>query len=201
MVCTIPVCGQFAALLVSTDFTDDMPLNRLQLALYGFQQSVVGLGADRGRPARGVAPDETDMFGTPPPTREEMMRHFRENGRDAGPRFSVNPNLRADIDAALANRQAEILAQAVKVQTGLEFDEMENAYGIDLSLTLQSLAENTFAKPPSGGAADGAAAAAQPAGDTVYEDGDSAAARVLCPARKRRMRLAETRRRTRSRRP
>ena len=138
MVCTIPICGQFAALLVSTDFTDDTPLNSLQLALYGFQQSVVGLGADVGdllaasRDLRSfdkedaesdagkvraqklvkdyfedyaqnaaVTSDETDMFGTPPLTREEMMRHFRENGRDAGPRFSVNPNLRADIDAAL----------------------------------------------------------------------------------------------------
>lgn len=50
-----------------------------------------------------VAPDETDMFGTPPPTREEMMRHFRENGRDAGPRFSVivNPHLKDDVEAAL----------------------------------------------------------------------------------------------------
>ncbi|MBR1921678.1 MAG: hypothetical protein IJ829_06720 [Kiritimatiellae bacterium] len=58
--------------------------------------------ADYIQNARAVNTETDDMFGGTPASRADVMSAQRQaGGADGGPRFSVNPNLLADIDEAL----------------------------------------------------------------------------------------------------
>jgi len=64
-----------------------------------------------------------------------------ERGRRLG-RFG------AKAEDALAARQARIVADAVKNQTGVEAEVMENATGIDLAASVANMMENEMDRPP-----------------------------------------------------
>ena len=117
---------------------------------------------------RGVS--ESLILGHLPDTaREQFGREMRQEARK-GQRLGVfAQRVKGEID----ERQARIVEDAVRVQTGIDADNIENAYGINLSETIMHLAENPYAeKPPqgAGGAADsgedGAASAEDGEGET-----------------------------------
>ena len=74
---------------------------------------------------------------------------------------------------AVEERQARIVEEAVKVQSGVETKLLENAYGVDLSQTLMNLVENPFLKKDKDGNYVPAGAGKQAAEDVtgvVQED-------------------------------
>ena len=88
---------------------------------------------------RGVS-DSLVLGHLPDTMREQFGREMRQEARE-GARlgaFGVRAN------TAFEERQAKIVEDAVRVQTGLDSDVIENAYGINLSETIMHLAENRF---------------------------------------------------------
>ena len=95
---------------------------------------------------RGVS-DSLVLEHLPDAMREQFGREMRQEARE-GARLGA---FGARANTALEERQAQIVEDAVRVQTGLDSGAIENAYGINLSETIMHLAENPLTeKPPAG---------------------------------------------------
>ena len=107
-----------------------------QRVMTGAQKLAKRIRDDLGR---GVS-DSLVLKHLPSAMREQFGREMRQEARE-GARlgaFGVRAN------TALEERQAQIVEDAVRVQTGLDSSAIENAYGINLSETIMHLAENRF---------------------------------------------------------
>lgn len=80
------------------------------------------------------------------------------------------------VNAAIGERQAKIIEDAVRVQTGIDASSIENAYGINLSETIMHLAENPLTEKDVPGAGSGAENVEASAGETA--DGEEAEAAI-----------------------
>lgn len=86
---------------------------------------------------RGVS-ESLILEHLPDAAREQFGREMRQEARK-GQRLGVfAQRVKGEID----ERQARIIEDAVRVQTGIDADNIENAYGINLSETIMRLAEN-----------------------------------------------------------
>lgn len=106
---------------------------------------------------RGVS-DSLILEHLPQTAREQFGREMVEEAR-RGQRLG---RFGQKVTDKLEDRQARIVEDAVRVQTGMDVSLMENLYGINLSETLMHLAENPLTeKPPqSAGAGEGETAEA-----------------------------------------
>ena len=86
---------------------------------------------------RGVS-DSLVLEHLPDTMREQFGREMRQEARE-GARLGA---FGARANTALEERQAQIVEDAVRVQTGLDSGAIENVYGINLSETIMHLAEN-----------------------------------------------------------
>lgn len=109
---------------------------------------------------RGVS-ESLILEHLPDAAREQFGREMREEARK-GQRLGV---FAQRVKGEIEERQARMVEDAVRVQTGLDVANIENAYGINLSETIMHLAENPLAeKPPqtmNGSAGEEAAAVAE----------------------------------------
>ena len=80
------------------------------------------------------------------------------------------------VNAAIGERQAKIIEDAVRDQTGIDASSIENAYGINLSETIMRLAENPLTEKEVPGAGSGAENVEASAGETA--DGEEAEAAI-----------------------
>jgi hypothetical protein len=100
---------------------------------------------------RGVS-DSLVLEHLPKTMREQFGREMIEEARK-GQRLGRFGQKVAD---TLEERQARVVENAVRVQSGIDVSIMENTYGINLSETLMHLAENPLTeKPPAGADAAG----------------------------------------------
>ena len=98
---------------------------------------------------RGVS-DSLVLEHLPKTMREQFGREMIEEARK-GQRLGRFGQKVAD---TLEERQARVVENAVRVQSGIDVSIMENTYGINLSETLMHLAENPLTeKPPAGASA------------------------------------------------
>lgn len=106
---------------------------------------------------RGVS-DSLILEHLPQTAREQFGREMVEEAR-RGQRLG---RFGQKVTDKLEDRQARIVEDAVRIQTGMDVSLMENLYGINLSETLMHLAENPLTeKPPqSPGAGEGETAEA-----------------------------------------
>ena len=109
---------------------------------------------------RGVS-ESLILEHLPDAAREQFGREMREEARK-GQRLGV---FAQRVKGEIEERQARMIDDAVRVQTGLDVANIENAYGINLSETIMHLAENPLAeKPPktmNGSAGEESAASAE----------------------------------------
>lgn len=116
---------------------------------------------------RGVS-ESLILEHLPDAAREQFGREMREEARK-GQRLGVfAQRVKGEID----ERQARIVEDAVRVQTGIDADNIENVYGINLSETIMHLAENPLTENPpttAGGASDAGEDGAASADDAEGE--------------------------------
>lgn len=99
---------------------------------------------------RGVS-DSLILEHLPDTMRQQFGHEMRQEARE-GARLGA---FGARANAEIAERQARIVEDAVRVQTGIDADVIENAYGINLSETIMHLAENPLAEQPPQSAGSG----------------------------------------------
>ena len=92
---------------------------------------------------RGVS-ESLILEHLPDAAREQFGREMREEARK-GQRLGV---FAQRVKGEIEERQARMIDDAVRVQTGLDVANIENAYGINLSETIMHLAENPLAEKP-----------------------------------------------------
>ena len=131
----------------------------------------------RGDIERGVS-ESLVLKHLPARVHEQFGREMREEAR-RGQRLGV---FGARVVGEIERRQDEIAADAVRVQTGIDANAIESAYGINLSETMMRLVANPLAereesKPPvaTGGGADnkGSASAGQPDDSAAEKEVDA----------------------------
>lgn len=104
---------------------------------------------------------------------DAMRRQFGAEMRQQARQGARLGTYRQRAATAVEERQARIVEEAVKVQSGVETKLLENAYGVDLSQTLMNLVENPFLKKDKDGNYVPAGAGKQAAEDVtgvVQED-------------------------------
>lgn len=105
---------------------------------------------------RGVS-ESLILEHLPDTMQEQFGREMRQEARE-GARLGAYG---ARANAAIKERQAQIVEDAVRVQTGLDSVAIENAYGINLSETIMHIAENRLtekdATPGATGEGEGSA--------------------------------------------
>ncbi len=122
---------------------------------------------------RGVS-DSLILEHLPQTAREQFGREMVEEAR-RGQRLG---RFGQKVASKLEDRQARIVEDAVRVQTGMDVSLMENLYGINLSETLMHLAENPLTeKPPTSvGAGEGESVQAEESAGEEAEPVDVSAA-------------------------
>ena len=139
-----------------------------QRVMTGAQKLAKRIRDDLGR---GVS-DSLVLEHLPNAMREQFGREMRQEARE-GARlgaFGVRAN------TALEERQARIVEDAVRVQTGLDSGAIENAYGINLSETIMHLAENPLTEKdaPQGTSGEGEGSADEEGAASAEESEEAA---------------------------
>lgn len=111
---------------------------------------------------RGVS-DSLILEHLPQAAREQFGFEMRQEARK-GQSLGV---FGQKVASAIEERQAKIVEDAVRVQTGLDANAIESAFGINLSETIMHLAENPLKEKPTGGAG------ASESGTATDEDGSA----------------------------
>lgn len=122
---------------------------------------------------RGVS-ESLILEHLPDAAREQFGREMREEARK-GQRLGV---FAQRVKGEIEERQARIVEDAVRVQTGLDAENIENAYGINLSETIMHLSENPLAEKPPQGFGGAAGAGEAVAAATGGEEAEESAAEI-----------------------
>ncbi len=120
---------------------------------------------------RGVS-DSLVLEHLPDTMREQFGREMRQEARE-GARLGA---FGARANTALEERQAQIVEDAVRVQTGLDSGAIENAYGINLSETIMHLADNPLTEKdaPQGTSGEGEGTADEEGAASAEESEEAA---------------------------